>query len=136
MARNSWFSFLPAALVAFAFFMAGQAKLTPYLTPAIHTELLHKAPTWHTANPYLVPPPPLSLYLIGGVEVVVALALLVPQLRRWAAVVGVVLMGGAVYTHVVLDEPVTTAAVLLGLCGVTWLMSGKPSRASGGKKKQ
>ena len=77
MARDSWFSFIPAALLAFALFMAGQAKLTPYLTPDIHAELLHKAPSWHTANPYLVPPPPTSMYVIGGVEVAVAVVVVV-----------------------------------------------------------
>ena len=135
MARNSWFSFIAAALLAFAFGMAGQAKLTPYLTPDVHAELVSKAPSWHTANPLLVPPPPTSLYLIVTVEVALALALLVPQLRRWAAVAGVVLMAGAVWTHVQLSEPVTSAAVLLGIAAVTWIVSGKPSRG-GGKKNQ
>lgn len=134
MARNSWFSFLPAALLAFAFFITGQAKLTPYLTPDLHAELLSKAPSWNRANPYLVPPPPTSMYLIGGAEVVVALALLVPALRRWAALAAVVLMAGAVNTHVVLGEPITTAAVLLGVSAVTALLSGKPSSRSGKKK--
>ena len=134
MARNSWFSLLPAVLLAFAFFLAGQAKLTPYLTPAIHAEQLTKAPSWHTANPYLVPPPPTSLYAIGGVEVALAVGLLVPVLRRWAAAGGVVVMVGAVYTHVVLGEAYTSAAVLLGLAAVTWLLSGKPARVSGKKQ--
>ena len=133
MARNSWLSFIPSALLAFVFFMAGQGKLTPLLTPDVYAEMQIKAPTWHTANPYLVPPPPTSLYLIGGAEVALAVALLVPALRRWAALGGIVLMSGAVYNHVVLGEPITTAAVLLGVSTVTWLVSGKPARGSGKK---
>ena len=134
MARDSWLSFLPAAALTFAFFMAGQAKLTPLLTPDVHAELVSKAPSWHTANPYIVPPPPASLYAIGGLEVVLALALMVPVLRRWAAVAAVVLMGGAVYTHIVLKEPFTPPAVLLGLAAVTWLLSGEPARRSAKKR--
>ena len=135
MASNSWLSFIPAALLAFALFMAGQAKLTPILTPDIHAEIASKAPSWHTAMPYLVPPPPTSMYAIGGVEVAVAVLLVVGGgLRRWAALVAVVLMSGAVYTHVVLGEPINVAAGLLGLSAVTWLLSGPPARASGKKR--
>ena len=135
MARNSWLSFIPAALLAFAFFFAGQAKLTPLLTPDAHAAMLVKAPTWHTANPLLVPPPPTSLYIIGSVEVALALALLVPPFRRAASLVAVALMAGAVYNHVVLAEPITVAATLLTVASITWLVSGKPARM-GGKKKQ
>lgn len=133
MAVNSWLSFIPAATLALIFFMAGQAKLTSLLTPEGHAAAVHKAPTWHTANPYLIPPAPANLYLIGTLEVVLAIALLVPQLRRYAAVVGGVLMGGAIYTHVELNEEIVKGTVLLSLCAVTFLLSGDSGGLSGKK---
>ena len=133
MDRTSWLSLVPAALLALIFFMAGQAKLTGLLTPEGHAAAVSKAPTWHAANPYLIPPAPTNLYLIGTVEIVLAVALLVPQLRRYAALAGGVLMAGAIYTHVELNEEIVKGTVLLSLSALTYVLSGEPSTLSGKK---
>ena len=124
MATNSYISLIPAAILALVLFMAGQAKLTGLLTPEGHALAVSKAPTWHAANPYLIPPAPLNLYVIGVAEIVLAAALLVPQLRRYAALAGGVLMLGAIYTHVELKEEIVKGTVLLALSAVTFLLSG------------
>lgn len=69
MARHSWWSFLPALVLAVALGMAGQAKLTPLLTPDIHAEISSHAPDWSRVLP-LHPPPHTLLLSIGCVEVV------------------------------------------------------------------
>ena len=133
MDRTSWISFVPAALLALVLFMAGQAKMTSLLTPEGHAAAVSKAPTWHEANPYLIPPAPANLYIIGTVEIVLAVALLVPQLRRYAALASGVLMAGAIYTHVELNEEIVKGTVLLSLSAVTFLLSGEPGALSGKK---
>ena len=133
MDRTSWMSFLPAALLALIFFMAGQAKMTSLLTPEGHAAAVSKAPSWHAANPWLIPSPPTSLYLIGTIEIVLAAALLMPQFRRLAAAAGAVLMLGAIYTHVELNEEIVKGTVLLSLSALTFMLSGEPSTLSSKK---
>ena len=130
---TNYLSLAFAAVLSVVFFMAGQAKMTSLLTPEGHAAAVRKAPTWHEANPYLIPPAPANLYIIGTVEIVLAVALLVPQLRRYAALAGGVLMAGAIYTHVELNEEIVKGTVLLALSAVTYLLSGEPLTLSGKK---
>jgi putative oxidoreductase len=45
-----------------------------------------------------------SRYVIGGIEILAGLGLLVPSVRRWAAVTLMVVMAGALVTHLVHGE--------------------------------
>jgi uncharacterized membrane protein YphA (DoxX/SURF4 family) len=132
MARHSWFSFLPAVALGVVMLMAGQAKLTPHFTPAVHTELSSHAPDWSRVLPFH-PSPSFLLLSIGAVEVVAAVLLLMPWTRRVGALMSAAMMVGAVIVHLLLNEPFMTPAVLTGLAGVVWILSGKGGR---GKSKK
>jgi uncharacterized membrane protein YphA (DoxX/SURF4 family) len=134
MNRNSYLSFIPALLLAVFFVFAGQAKLTPLLSPDMHAEMLAKSPTWSAAMPFI----PLSSHdlrvAIGCVELGAAALLLIAPLRRVGASLLFVVMAGAVYTHYELNEDFTFPAILAAGAAVVWLLSGKPPAARRGKK--
>jgi len=67
--------------------------------------------------------PPVSRYVIGGVEMLAGLALLLPSLRRTAAITLMVIMAGAAATHLLHSEflRVLPPLVLGGLAyGLYW----------------
>ena len=134
MSRDSWLSFLPALLLAFAMFMAGQAKLTPLLTPDVSAEIASHAPDWSRVLP-THPSPALLLQAIGASEVVGAALLLLPWTRRVGALAVLAVMLGAVAVHVRLGEPFTVPAGLAGLGALVWLLSARPARRSAAKKR-
>ena len=133
MSRNSWLSFVPALLLALFMGLAGQAKLTPVLTPDMHRELVSHAPEWSSVLP-THPSPAFLLQAIGGAEVAAAVLLLLPFTRRLGALVVLAMMAGAVLTHVLLSQPFTFPAVLAGVGLLVALVSGPSSRAA--KKKR
>jgi uncharacterized membrane protein YphA (DoxX/SURF4 family) len=57
--------------------------------------------------------PAASRFVIGGVEILAGLGLLVPPLRRWAAIALMVVMAGALATHVLHGEFVRVLPPLL-----------------------
>ena len=61
-------------------------------------------------------------YVTGGIEVVSAVALLVPSLAPFGAVALIATMGGAVATHlfIVGGSPVVPLLLLLGSLAVAW----------------
>ena len=134
MVRQSWWSFLPAAVLALLIAAAGQAKLTPALTPELHAELSSAALRWSSVLP-TQPEPALLLLGIGGTEVVSGLLLLLSFTRRWGALLVLVLMLGAVGTHVLLHERFAVPAGLAAVSAVVWLLSaGARPRSAKGKK--
>ena len=135
MARHSWLPLLPAVLLAALIGFAGQAKLTPALSPAVHAELAGKAPQWSSVLP-THPDPSLLLLGIGAAEVLSGCLLLLPYTRRWGALLVLVLMLGAAATHWRLSEPFTIPAVLASVSAVVWLLSGKGARRGAKGKKQ
>jgi uncharacterized membrane protein YphA (DoxX/SURF4 family) len=62
-----------------------------------------------------------SRYVIGGIEILAGLGLLVPPLRRWSAITLMVVMAGALVTHLIHGEflrvlpPLILGGVLYGL---------------------
>ena len=63
---------------------------------------------------------------IGLVELAGAVGVLVPGLAAWAAAGLVVIMAGAVYTHVQIGEPITFPAVTGIVCAaLAWLRFGR-----------
>ena len=133
MARHSWWSFLPALVLAVLMGLAGQAKVTSLLTPDVHTELASHAPDWSSVLPFH-PPPALLLQAIGWAEVAAAALLLLPWTRRLGALLCFAMMAGAVATHLLLSEPAALPAGLATAAGMVWLLSGKG--AAGGKTKR
>ena len=57
--------------------------------------------------------PPASRYWIGSVEMLAGLGLLVPPVRRWAAIALIVVMAGALATHLLHGEFVRVLPPLL-----------------------
>ena len=57
--------------------------------------------------------PAASRFAIGGVEILAGLGLLVPPLRRWAAIAVLVVMSGALATHLLHAEFVRVLPPLL-----------------------
>jgi putative oxidoreductase len=71
--------------------------------------------------------PGASRYAIGGIEILAGLGLLVPPLRRWAAIALMVVMAGALVTHLIHGEFVRLLSPLI-LGGLTYgLYSWQPS---------
>ena len=70
-------------------------------------------------------------YLTGGIEVVSAVALLVPSLAPFGAIALVATMVGAVATHlfIVGGSPAVPVVLLLGSLGIAWARRDQLSRA-------
>ncbi len=70
-------------------------------------------------------------YLTGGIEVVSAVALLVPSLAPFGAIALVATMVGAVATHlfIVGGSPAVPAVLLLGSLAVAWARRDQLSKA-------
>jgi len=67
-----------------------------------------------------------SRYAIGGAEILAGLGLLVPSFRRWAAIVLMAVMAGALLTHLVHREFVRILLPLI-LGGLSyWIYSWQP----------
>lgn len=71
-----------------------------------------------------------SRYAIGGIEILAGLGLFVPPLRRWAAVALMVVMAGAMVTHLVHGEFVRLLSPLIlgGLAYALWRLQGRVSQ--------
>jgi putative oxidoreductase len=76
-----------------------------------------------------------SRYVIGGIEILAGVALLVPPLRRWAAVTLMVVMAGALLTHLLHGEfvrllpPLILGGLSYGL--YSWQPAAPPFRSNG-----
>ena len=134
MNRNSWLSFIPAAVLALMMGMAGQAKVTDLLTPDFHKELASHAPEWSSVLP-THPSPAFLLQAIGWVEVAACILLLLPFTRRLGGLVVAAMMAGAVGTHLLLSQPFTFPAALAGAGLLVALVSGKASHSRAAKKR-
>jgi putative oxidoreductase len=73
--------------------------------------------------------PGASRYAIGGIEILAGLGLLVPPLRRWAAIALMVVMGGALVTHLIHGEFVRLVSPLI-LGGLSYGLYSWQPRAS------
>ena len=73
--------------------------------------------------------PPASRYFIGGIEILAGLGLLVPFVRRFAAVALIVVMAGAFVTHLVHGEFVRLLPPLI-LAGLSYGLYACPARAT------
>src|ERR1700722_18689302 len=73
--------------------------------------------------------PAASRYAIGGIEILAGLGLLVPPLRRSAAIILMVMMAGALLTHLLQGEFVRTVPPLI-LGGLSFRLYSWQPRAS------
>ena len=71
-----------------------------------------------------------SRYAIGGIEILAGLGMLVPPLKRWAAVTLMVVMAGALLTHLLHGEFVRVLPPLIlgGLSFALYLWQPRASR--------
>lgn len=73
--------------------------------------------------------PAVSRYVIGGIEILAGLGLLVPPLKRWAAVSLMAVMAGALLTHLQHGELVRVLPPLI-LGGLLFLLYSWQPRAA------
>jgi uncharacterized membrane protein YphA (DoxX/SURF4 family) len=95
---NPAFIWVGSVLLSLMFLMAGGLKLIgPQLNPDVRAQTADQFAKWGY--------PEWFLYFVGAVEVVAGLSLLVPRVAWLGAGVLVVLMAGAIYTHLRFDLP-------------------------------
>jgi len=141
MAIISWFNGALALFLAAVLAFAGQAKLTPALTPEMYQDLSKAAVGWaRVYAPYFQIAPAQFKQYIGVAELISAAGLILggflPFLRKTSAIVATVIMVGALFAHYNLKETDKfIGPAVLGATALLTYLTTFPQRAADKSKK-